>query len=282
MNLLVVTDLDGSLLDGRDYSFEPARGALEALARRGIPLAACSSKTCAEMRVVLAEMGLGAPFAAENGGGVFFPATEEWRRALESVEDLPASIEERDDLLLLRLGPRYADLLEAMDQLRAQGFPLRGFADMSAQEVAELTGLSVEAARLARQREFDECFVMETATAPGGPTLEQAAQALGYRLTRGTLLHLLGHQEKGRALRLLRAAYERLLGTSLRTIALGDGYNDLPMLLAADTAVLIPPPIGASHSDLARALAAHPHVIAAPHPGPAGWASVLLELLGPA
>ncbi|MDQ7088221.1 MAG: hypothetical protein Q9Q13_10365 [Acidobacteriota bacterium] len=152
---------------------------------------------------------------------------------------------------------------------------------MSAEEVAARTGLSVPAARLARRREFDECFVVDSPTQPDDSALEQAVRALGYRLTRGSLLHLLGHQDKGQAFRLLHAACERFFGTALRTIALGDGYNDLPMLLAADTAVLIPPPNGEPDPDLARALASHPHAITASAPGPAGWADALSAWLGP-
>ncbi len=274
MNLLVVTDLDGSLLDGRDYSFEPARGALEALARRGIPLAACSSKTRAEMLVVLAEMGLGAPFAAENGGGVFFPDTDAWRRVLR---DLRVSGEQSDGLLLVRSGPRYVELLEAMAMLRARGFALRGFAEMSVEEIGRLTGLDLGAAHRARQREFDECFIAAPGSELDLPALERAARDLGYCLTRGRLLHLLGRQDKGRALRLLRDAYQGYLGTPLHTIAVGDGWNDLPMLRKADTAVLVPGPDGRPRPELMRALRSHSDLITAPQPGPAGWARALLS-----
>ena len=55
--LLVATDLDGCLLDEETYSYEAARPALDALARRRVPLVLCSSKTRAEMQPLARELG---------------------------------------------------------------------------------------------------------------------------------------------------------------------------------------------------------------------------------
>jgi mannosyl-3-phosphoglycerate phosphatase len=57
---VVVTDVDGCLLD-ETYRWEPARPALDALKKRGIPLVLCSSKTRAEMEPLHADLGLDAP-----------------------------------------------------------------------------------------------------------------------------------------------------------------------------------------------------------------------------
>ena len=47
--LLVVTDLDGTLLDHDTYDWEPARPAIEELKQRAFPLVLNSSKTIAEL-----------------------------------------------------------------------------------------------------------------------------------------------------------------------------------------------------------------------------------------
>ena len=52
MNTFILfTDLDGTLLDGRTYSFEKAKPALEAIQRLRIPLVFVSSKTRGEIEV---------------------------------------------------------------------------------------------------------------------------------------------------------------------------------------------------------------------------------------
>ncbi|RPH76966.1 MAG: hypothetical protein EHM80_13515, partial [Nitrospiraceae bacterium] len=72
-NLIVFTDLDGSLLDGTTYSYKAAIPALTALREQGIPLVMVSSKTRAEMEPIRQRLNLHDPFIVENGGAVFVP-----------------------------------------------------------------------------------------------------------------------------------------------------------------------------------------------------------------
>ena len=116
--LLVVTDLDGSLLDHDDYSFEPAKPALEELAARRIPLVLASSKTRVEMLPLQCALGLSGPFICENG----------------------AAIVDGDEVEAL--APPRKKVLAVLARLREQdGFAFTGFADMSAADIAGLTGL---------------------------------------------------------------------------------------------------------------------------------------------
>ena len=50
---LVVTDLDGTLLDHHNYSWQPASSAIELLQQHRVPLVLSSSKTLAEMNVLM-------------------------------------------------------------------------------------------------------------------------------------------------------------------------------------------------------------------------------------
>ena len=76
---VVVTDLDGTLLDAETYSWEPARAALAALVARAIPVIFCTSKTRAETEVLQAVMGIGDPSIVESGGAMAFVACS-WTR----------------------------------------------------------------------------------------------------------------------------------------------------------------------------------------------------------
>ena len=72
-SLLIVTDLDGSLLDHHDYNWQAASEWLARLKQQQIPLVICSSKTAAEIIPLQKRLGIaGAPFIAENGARVAF------------------------------------------------------------------------------------------------------------------------------------------------------------------------------------------------------------------
>ena len=85
-SLLVVTDLDGSLLDHHDYNWDAASEWLARLKQHQIPLVICSSKTAAEIVPLQKKLGIsGAPFIAENGAcvspGGDYPLADEPGRA---------------------------------------------------------------------------------------------------------------------------------------------------------------------------------------------------------
>src|SRR4030042_7176525 len=152
--ILVFTDLDGTLLDHRNYSFEPARPALRLLRESGIPLIICTSKTRAEVEEIRAALGNTDPFIVENGGAIFVP------QGYFSIE-IPAS-RKGPGYLVVELGTSYSRILGVFSRMKER-LPgrLRGFSDMSVEEVARLTGLSPEEAARAKIREHDEPFLLD-------------------------------------------------------------------------------------------------------------------------
>ncbi|MEW5746549.1 MAG: HAD-IIB family hydrolase [Nitrospirota bacterium] len=264
---VIFTDLDGTLLDARSYSFERAVPALTLLRQRNIPLVICSSKTRREIEHYRELLYNDHPFIAENGGGVFIP------RYYFTPETLAISPppEESGPYLLLRLGASYRDLRRAIGELRAGGFALRGFGDMTAAEVAALTGLTAGEAAMAQEREFDEPFVAE------GPldeeALNRAVASKGLSTTKGAFFHLLGKSDKGKAVALLGALYARQYG-QLFTVALGDSPNDLPMLERVDCPVVVRKPDGSYDSRIAV-----PGLLRAEGAGPEGWNRAVMSIL---
>lgn len=69
-SLMIVTDLDGSLLDHHDYNWDAAAEWLDRLRQHAVPLIICSSKTAAEILPLQRKLGVvGAPFIAEKRCG---------------------------------------------------------------------------------------------------------------------------------------------------------------------------------------------------------------------
>ncbi|HXU93908.1 MAG TPA: HAD-IIB family hydrolase [Gallionella sp.] len=261
-NTIIFSDLDGTLLDSADYSFAAAKPALGAIRQQKIPLVLCSSKTRMEIEEYRRWLNNEHPFIAENGGGIFIP-----RGYFSETFEAEAF----DGYHLVRLGMPYAEIRRRFVALRERlGAKVRGFGDMTDEEVAGLTGLTLGEAELAKRRDFDEPFVFD------GPTDEsflKAIEADGLHWTRGRLFHILGDHDKGRAVSLLMSLYRREHGEAA-SIGLGDSLNDLPMLQAVDRPVLLRRSDGSfdEHVDLPGLLKTH-------LPGPLGWNDAVLQLL---
>lgn len=263
--LLVFTDLDGTLLDHDTYSFEPARPALRALEERGVPLILCTSKTKAETDRWRRALGNSHPFIVENGGGVFIPRGYFPFAAAGGAEGLP--YEE------LVFGTPYQELRRVLADMRRRIDPsIRGFGDLTDEEVARLCGFSAEEARLAKEREYDEPFVVGDESL--FEAVEAAAGRAGLRIVKGgRFAHLLGSHDKGRAVAALRGLYEKARGPS-RTVGLGDSLNDAPMLRAVDIPVIVGKPGGGYDPGIDL-----PGLVRAPGAGPEGWREAVLGIL---
>ena len=259
---ILITDLDGTLLDATSYSFSDASPALKLVCERGIPLVLCSSKTRAEIAALRVRLGNAHPFITENGGGIFIPRGY-----------FPAGFdaEEADGYRLIRLGMPYAEIRNRFVRLREQFHAkVRGFADMTVAEISALTGLAANEATLARQRDFDEPFVFD-----GEPDdrFLRAIEAAGLRWTQGRIFHIMGKHDKGRAVEILLSLYRQQYG-AVTSIALGDSLNDLPMLAAVDHPVLVRHDDGSHDSRIVVA-----GLLKTQLPGPAGWNEAVLQLL---
>ncbi|MDC0932931.1 HAD-IIB family hydrolase [Arcobacteraceae bacterium] len=215
---LIFTDLDGTLLNHENYSFEDASEMLSIIKKNNIPLIIVTSKTKDEVILLQKRLDIKYPFIIENGAGVFIPS--------------------KNDYEIIALGTKYQETIEAF-QKYSQGIDMKGFSQMSDQEVSSLTGLSIDKAALARKRTFSEPFILGDITQL--ESLKIKANQDGFDIVKGgRFYHLISlGQDKANALKELHAYYEKLHNKTYKTIALGDGENDLTMLEAADQAVLI-------------------------------------------
>lgn len=265
MSLVIFTDLDGTLLDPHTYDHSPASTALAELNRREIPLILCSSKTAAEILPLRKQIRNEHPFIVENGGGIYIPKNYFSR--------LPFSTRGKGSFLVISLGPSYNELRQALDGVAQRcRLSVRGFHQLTAQELADESGLSVGKARKALRREFDLPFRILGAT-NRVEELEGEIRRRGLSLTRGgRYFHLSGDNDKGRAVAKLIESYRIKYGAHVRTIGLGDSENDLGMLREVDLAVVVPNPYSSAPLEV-------PAVRLAPAPGPEGWNEAVLSLL---
>lgn len=251
LQLLIFTDLDGTLLEHGSYSYAPAAEALAQLHIRRIPLILASSKTAAEIAPLHKALNLGDwPAIVENGSGIYDPtsgvsgADSDYQTVRAALDSLP-------------------------DRLRRS---YRGFGDMSVAEVVEATGLPPEGAALAKTRAFSEPGVWSGTAADETAFLEALAQE-GIKGRRGgRFLTLSLGRTKADAMTEIIAQ----LGAET-TIALGDAPNDAEMIAGATYGVWIknddaPPVPHDPDADQSR-------IRYTTESGPTGWNTAILQLL---
>jgi mannosyl-3-phosphoglycerate phosphatase len=260
---IVFTDLDGTLLDARTYSFDAALPALDLLRSKKIPLVICTSKTRAEVELWRTRLGIEHPFIVENGGAVFIPKGYFPFRVPNSCQ--------RDGYTVLEFGAPYRDLVaELKAAARESGCDVLGFSDMSVAELAVRSLLPVQQAELAKRREYDEAFEVLSS---GTYRLLEAIERRGRKWTRGDrFYHITGNNDKAMAVAGLSALLRKAHG-EITTIGLGDGWNDVGLLASVDVPVLV-----RSRFD-AAIKRAEPRCIVTSAPGPHGWNHAMLELL---
>jgi mannosyl-3-phosphoglycerate phosphatase len=260
---VLFSDLDGTLLHPLTYSFDPARPALDLIKERKIPLVLVSSKTRAELEAWRVRLGNDHPFVSENGGGIFIPG---------GYFPFPAGGSARAPYEVITLGMPYEEVRRCFAELRTKlGASVRGFGDMSVDEVQELTGLAREEAELAMHRDFDEPFIFAGKI---DYRFLQAIEGRGLRWTRGRIFHIMGDHHKGRAVTMLSRLYEQHFGP-ITTIGIGDNLNDLPFLLTVDRPVLVQ-----KLSDPPDEKVRIPGLVRTKGVGPQGWNEAVLQLLG--
>jgi mannosyl-3-phosphoglycerate phosphatase len=264
MKILIFTDLDGSLLNHDDYSFNDALPAINRIKSSGIPLILTTSKTRIEVELLQKEMGIDEPFIIENGAAVFFPS--------RYAELFISNIRQESHFHIIQLGISYDRIRAFISDIRNQ-FNIRGFGDMSIQEISDITGLSAGRAEYAKTREFTEPFMIDSEN--DIYTLQGLAVERGIKITKGgRFYHMIGtNQDKGEAVMIVRGLFDKHDVKRHLAIGVGDSINDLPMLSNVDIPVLIPHPVK-GYLD-----ASLPGLVKAEEPGCKGWNDVMERIL---
>ena len=262
--ILIFTDLDGTLLDDQTYDFNQALPALRLIRSRKIPLILVSSKTRAEIEFYRKGLSLGDPFIAENGGATYFPAA--FPLPDEYFYEIVGEYHE------VLIGTPLTVLYERIHELKEQ-FRFRCFSEMTIEEIAAETGLTHEQARLAARREFDEPIVLESSSDEEELVCKRAHD-LGLECVHGgRFLHLFCGGDKGKAVEMILNVY-RQQGYPLISIGLGDSPNDVSMLWAVDKAVVMQSRDGGYIEGLD-----HPDLLKARGRGPGVWNRAVLSIL---
>ncbi|AZZ89882.1 HAD-IIB family hydrolase [Hahella sp. KA22] len=262
--LIIYTDLDGTLLDHHTYAADSALPTLAKLKQWRIPCVWNTSKTYAELRALRQRLHHQDPFIVENGAAVYLPKSQ--------FQEPFSGAHVSEEFYAKTFGPSRQHILDVLQEFKGS-YGFKSFYEMDAETVASLTGLSKADAALAKQREFTEPLVWEDS-----PTaLKQFTAELndtGLQILRGgRFLHVMGQFNKATAMQWLTELYAERCGETPVSMALGDSHNDIAMLNAADIAVVVRSP-----SHLPPSLERKERILTKKF-GPEGWAEAVEQVL---
>ena len=263
MNPIVIfTDLDGTLLDHKDYSYQAAIPCLDFLYKNHIPLIFTSSKTAVEIEKFCLKTNFYHPYIAENGGLLSIPKNYFNKNKKNTKEYIKEFI-----------GLSRSEINQALNYFE-DTYKFRSFNQMNLKELIDHTGLSKQQALYANQRDATEPLLWldeETKLSKFAEELKQ------YNLTLvsgGRFHHVMGNHDKATTMSILIEKFSTYYMQQITSIALGDSPNDLKMLKNATYGIVIPNP----HAPK-MCIEKHANLQYAENIGPQGWNNALLNLL---
>jgi len=223
---IIFSDLDGTFLDHKTYSFQKSIEGVNLLVQKGFTLVFVSSKTFLEMKSLHQKLKLSSPFIFENGGGIAFYEQNEYRKIF-----LGKKI---DELL------NYLPILEKLFSNKI--FPI---SEMSAEKISTITGLPLERAKLAKTREVSCPFITEKKIDLDITEIKnfnEKLTSLNIQITKGgRFYHLISKDTgKGNAIKKIISFYKKKYNNQkIKSVAIGDSENDLSMLELVDYPFLV-------------------------------------------
>jgi len=278
IQLIIFTDMDGSLLDHQTYSHMEANDLLAWLRNKHIPVIPCTSKTQAEMEILRQDLNNDYPFIVENGAAVYIP------KKYFSADDNLFNSDVLDDVGDFYV-KRFTQVRAHWQAILAQ-VPMHlndafiTFEQAGVEGVMQMTGLALKEARLASQRKYGEPLKWLGNDQQFNQFEEYIHSQQGKLLKGGRFVHLSGDCNKGKALVWLLQKYQQKNhNQQIISIVLGDSQNDVAMLSVADYAVVIRSPV---HEFPVMSSKQGQQIYYTDNEGPKGWqegvSHVLAEL----
>lgn len=266
--LLIFTDLDGSLLDHHNYRHDEADELLNRLEQQSVPVIPVSSKTQAEIELLRDSLNSQHPFIVENGAAVFIPVGY-FAQPPEDVTTLGGYWVKQ----FVEPRHHWQQLINAVGDDFSGDFTT--LAEAGIDGIIAMTGLNVHAAARAARRSYGEPVAWHGSPRRQKQFIDLLEQQGARVLHGGRFMHVSGNCDKGQALQWLVSEFRRNAPHQrFISLAAGDSQNDCAMLEQADLALLIRSPVHGL-PELHRQYG----VYVSKDTGPRGWAQGVRDIV---
>ena len=221
--ILIFTDLDGSLLHRDTFKFDEIKDYLRELLSTGINIVPNTSKTEKEILEFIYELGSSLPYISENG------AVINGMNLLN--KELPKELilsREKDDLLNIFKNIVPINLQNKCNWLE----------EMNKKNQSLIFGLDDKKLKMALDRKYTIPLLFN-GTKNERNKLSNIIKKEGLYLQEGgRVINLTDRTNKAKALQVFVRFYKKYQ-KNVKTIAVGDNYNDLKMLKTSDFPCLV-------------------------------------------
>ena len=258
IQILIFTDLDGSLLDHNNFEFKEIRDFILKCIKNGIKIIPNTSKTRIEIQVFINQLGQNLPFIVENGA------------AIHNLDLIHPKVKLNDNQLVFS-----RPLSEIVYQFKKNiptDFQKRCvfLKDMTLIEQMKILGLNKKYLPLALNRDYSMPLVFD-GSKEIVDEFTRHLKKIGMKLHEGGRVYNISDDcSKGKAMKTLIEMLKSELKCKTHTIVVGDSPNDISMLNACDQPCVIPLPNKKNLSYLKDQ-----KIIRATQTAPKGWEEVV-------
>ena len=256
--ILIFTDLDGSLLNHNNFEFREIKNFILNCIKNGIKIIPNTSKTKSEIEVFLDQLGQNLPFVVENGA------------AIHNLDLVHRKLRFKNNSLVFSRSVN--EILELFEkripvELKKRCSFLK---DMSSIEQMKIHGLNKKYLPFALNREYSMPLVFD-----GSKELVNKftvlLEKIGMKLHEGgRIYNICDDCSKGKAMTTLIEKLKNDFNFKSYTIVIGDSPNDISMLNVSDQPCIIPLP---NRNNLCHLK--DQNIIRATQSAPQGWEEVV-------
>ena len=256
-NILIFTDLDGSLLHRDTFKFEEIKEYIKQLLSKGIFIIPNTSKTEKEILEFNNELGSNLPYISENGS------------AINGLNLLNSSLPK--ELILSKEKNNLMKIFEKSVPINLQN-KCKWLSNMDKTKQIMIFGLEDQKLEMALDRKYTIPFIFD-----GNKTekkeLFKIVKKIGLVLQEGgRVINLTDKVNKAKALQVFVRFFKKNY-KDVKTIAVGDNYNDLDMLKISDFPCLV------FNDKFTLDEIPIKNLIITNKPSPEGWADVIKTAL---
>ena len=223
LKTLIFTDLDGSLLDRDTFKFDEIKDYLKKLLSKGIFIIPNTSKTEKEILEFNNELGSNLPYISENGA------------AINGLDLLNSNLPK--ELILSRDKNNLINIFKKTVPENLQN-KCKWLSEMDKKKQSLIFGLEDEKLKMALDRKYTIPFVFE-GNKNEKNKLFKIVKNKGLALQEGgRVINLTDKVNKAKALQVFVRFFKKN-NKNVKTIAVGDNYNDLDMLKTSDFPCLV-------------------------------------------
>lgn len=221
--ILIFTDLDGSLLHRDTFKFDEIKDYLKQLISKGIFIIPNTSKTEKEILEFNNELGSSLPYISENGS------------AIDGLDLLNSNLPK--ELILSREKDSLIKIFEKSVPVNLQN-KCKWLSEMDKKKQSLIFGLEDDKLKMALDRKYTIPFLFEGSKSERNE-LSKIVKNKGLALQEGgRVINLTDKVNKAKALQVFVRFFKKN-NKNVKTIAVGDNYNDLDMLKTSEFPCLV-------------------------------------------